>query len=578
MPVITVPLPETEKSILNSAYYGIVINLAQQLGIPPTKIVAMHKDIEINKTDNRNTMSINDGNNLPSTSGERKILAVITENYDEEYITTSAISAPDALPIFHDGQLDVVVYPIYIKSEVTISFQFTTPSKTEAKRIRDDIRMRLSQARNILHHQVEYNIIIPDEVEEFIGDVYDLRNRLIPEELSSYLLGHSTNRMHAITDLVGAEGNTRLAVRETESRIIGTFEFGSLPDVVESDTASNTYKLTIPYKFNFDVPRGLCLRYPPMICNRPMLPKYLQFVVDNKRRTLEDTFREQSFSNSLGAMAMFESQRQVNMFANRRLPLNLPEFDNFPVKGGHPGYVNLLTVLVSVDETDKKSLLNLKEIDSDYRLHPKFLEYVSTFERATVVNPYMSPFYFGLHQDGNHFDNNVLVIDPALNVASSQVLSLVRPTRISLSVCIDVTALHDSVKFRLYQEKNFALFYLSALMQAMRDFKHESAHLFMPDHSVHRFFIMLLSDAEKKKEYTFLRDAIAILSRQYILMMNLSHILKNGFPVLYQQICKHSDLAKFEVNKHYQANYINQAFYMMTTVMLTHVDAFDQRL
>ncbi|WP_396190545.1 hypothetical protein, partial [Flavobacterium sp.] len=247
MPSVLTSLDETRLSILNSAVYKIILDVVKQLGIPNESIVAMRNGVELNKTDNATNMTVNSQPNLPSTVSKRKVFANVTEDFDDNYLTASPVSQPDAVPIFRDPAIDASVFPVYVMSKITINFVFTTPSKSEANRIRDDIRVRLSQGRNILHHETEFNIIVPKVVEEFISDLHELKSRLFPQSLDDYFLSNSTKRVHMVTDLTGKE-NARIAVRENIGHVVGTLLFSPMPEAVEEDNDTNTYKLTIPYE------------------------------------------------------------------------------------------------------------------------------------------------------------------------------------------------------------------------------------------------------------------------------------------------------------------------------------------
>jgi len=107
----------------------------------------------------------------------------------------------NAFPIYVDNDIDTSVYPIYVTTDTTIEFTYYTASKAEATRIRDEIRVRLSQTRNINIHDIEYSYILPPQVEDFIADVYDLKQRFTGETLQDYFYLHSTKRAHIMTDM-----------------------------------------------------------------------------------------------------------------------------------------------------------------------------------------------------------------------------------------------------------------------------------------------------------------------------------------------------------------------------------------
>ncbi len=145
MPTVSLTLEDTNRTILNEAYFKIIGDIVEATKIPHTAVIAVHKDIDYTLTDNKTNETGVGSKNLPSTASLRRISANITEEYNEDELTTTAVHQVNAFPIFEDRQIDVFVFPIYVKSDITIEFSYFTPSKTEANRIRDDIRIRLSQ-------------------------------------------------------------------------------------------------------------------------------------------------------------------------------------------------------------------------------------------------------------------------------------------------------------------------------------------------------------------------------------------------------------------------------------------------
>ncbi len=571
MPVVVTSLEETNRSILNNAIYKVVTDIARQLGIPGNVAVSVRNGMEISRTDGDTNVSINHTDNLPKTAGQWRVTAIVTEDYDEDYLTATVVSQPDAIPIFRDPHVDVAVWPIYVMSKITIAFNISSPSKADLSRIRDDIRVRLSQGRNIMHHETDYNYIIPTVVEDFISDVYDLKKRFYPQTLEDYFMSNSTKRMHMMTDMAN-KSNARIAIRENLGHIVGTLDFSSMPDAIEQDNDSNTYRLTIPYKLNMEYPRELCMKYPVMICNRTMPKKYLDFIEEDKIKTREEYSRNIAYSSSLGAMSRFEAQRQLSYRIQEKLPLNLPFFDTFPERVGHKGYVITTSFLTDVNETDLRSLMNLKETGEFY-FDQKFLEHVAATEREFIINPYMSLFYIGLHQDSVHFDNNILQIDADLNVKSKYDLGLIRPTRITVAVCIDPTCLNPAVIVRMKENKDLFLLWLSEYVRCINNYKLELAELDVSQHTLYRFFILMLQDAINKNENDFVSKVIDLMSLDNLMIERLAGIMQNNTPHLYGKIAKVSDVENFRTNKNFKKNFFDVDKYLMRTLMNNTVGA-----
>lgn len=565
MPVLYITLEETQKSILRSCFFSIIKDVVRSTGIPCDTIIAMHHGVEVNKTDNRVNATVQGGSNLPATVSQRRVTATIIENYDEDSLTSTVVSQRDTHPIFHDGDIDVSVYPVYVKSMVTIELEYSCGSKTEAQRVRDDIRVKLSQGRNILNHEVEYDILIPQDVQSFIGDVYDLKSRLFPQSLSEYFLTYSTKHVRPITDMANPE-NTQLAILERQVRIVGILEFSPEPPPIESNYETNTHKLVIPYKFTIDVPRGMCMAYPPMICNKLMPAEYLQFVEDRKVKTQDYYRRNISSTDSLGALSHFEASRQIGDPAQEHLPLNLPLFDEYHQRVSHPGYVITSTLLTDVNEDDNKGLINLKEL-GDFYMDTEFLEFLVQGERLHVVTPRMSYFFIGLSQAGKHYDNNILTIDQALNVSSKLELSLLKPVRLTISLCLDTTSVTPGVFERFKSNKSMYLLYLCELIRGISNYKSEFSRMQIAENTFYRYFILILLDATNKQETSFIIAFFAIFVKNRVMMQTLVGYLRNNYPKLYATINKTVDIDRYKYNDVFGSYATGVESYAMRSVM-----------
>lgn len=534
MPVVAVTLEETNRSILSSVYYKIVEDIAEVIKIPKDTMTILFKDQEVSLTDSRPNVSVLDQENRPTTTTKRKIIVRINENYNEDELTTTSVTKQEFYPIFQDPQIGVVVAPIYIQTDVEIEFIYSTPSKTEAERIRDDIRLRLSQHRDITHHQVDYTLIIPTVVEEFISDVHTLKNRLIPQPLDQYFMNHSTNRVHAITDMSN-ESNMRLGVSERQVRIIGLFNFSSMPEKLTINREESTYEFKFDYKFTFSAPKAMSIRYPTMICNRTLPAKYLSFIQENKENSLREYKSNHNYiGNSLANLSYFEAHRQLENRVDINVPINLPLFDEFSIREGHRGFGVAASILTEVDETDNKSLFNLGDLDP-YYIPDVILQFIKEGERRYVVEPYASFIYIGLHQDEKYFDAPLLEIDEHLNVKSKTKLQLFRPTRVTLSVNFDFSKLHENLHDRLLNNPEVLKIFIAEYLSAVNTYKNESDRR-STDNTFFYFLIKVIYTYLNKEWYEHLKDIVGVISQDRYYSSTLGNILYNGYPDLTQQL------------------------------------------
>lgn len=535
MPVVSLTLEDTNRTILANAYSKVVQDIVDNIKIPYGTLVLLHKDVEVNLTDNKANAISQGGANLPSTIASRRVQATVSEDYNEDELTTTAVHQPSAYPIFQDPQIDVYVFPIYVKSDITIEFTYISPSKTEATRIRDDIRLRLSQMRNIDLHEIDYTILIPEIVEDFIADVYDLKNRLVPQSLEDYFREHATKRIYPITDMANKE-NTKLGVQEKQVRIVGVFDMSSMPEKLEHDNDNNNYKVRFSYKLSMDIPRAIAMRYPVMICNRPLPAKYIQFIEDNKVHSKEEHKKELNYTSTLRALSHFEAHRQLENRVDIKLPMNIPGFDEFNVRQGHKGYGIVVSFLTQVSEDDNKGLFNLTDIDP-YHIPPYLLEYIKTTERRYMTRPYGSFMYLALHQQGTHFDNGVLEIDQDFNVRSKVKLSLMKPVRVTISVCIDLSYLDKDALARMFNNPEIYYVFLAEYINAYNNFKTEQQPL-MTENTFYRDLLFTINRYLAIEKHDVVRNIIKVIMTDQYINRTLGRLLLTGTLDVYKGLVK----------------------------------------
>lgn len=536
MPVVSVTLDSVQKNILTPIYFKIVQDLMKTLKLPETALVVMHNNAELALTDNRTNVSNQDVNNLPSTVSKRRLIANITEDYNEDELTSTSVNQYNAYPIFRDNDITVNIYPIYVKSDITIEVTYTSPSKTEAIRIRDDARLRLSQTRNAIVHDAEYTILIPKVVEDFIADIHELKSRLDPMSLEDYFRIHSTKRVYPITDMSNKE-NTRLGIHEKQIRFVGTFEFSPTPEKIEYDNDSNNYKFNFSYKLSMDIPRAMALRYPVMMCNRLLPNKYIDFLQDSIDNSQEEMYQAHNYT-SFGNynLSIFEAHRELENRVNIKLPVNVPAFDEFKVRQSTKGYAILASFLTDVNETDYRSLFNLRDIDP-YDINETLLQYIRDVEYKHMTEPYESFMYLGLHQEGRFFDSNTLRITPDLDIYSTKNLTLYRPVRVTLSFSIDIPLLRPPVIQRLYKHPEVLLLVLNEYLEASNNFKTEGSKLSLGE-VFNRIVIDMITHFQNTGENEVICGILQILTKYSYTESAIGRLLITSYPGLYDELLR----------------------------------------
>lgn len=534
MPVVSITLEDTNRTILLPVYQKIIQDIVKTIKIPYGTLVILHKDIETTLTDSR-ANAVTDNSNLPSTISKRRIVASVNESYNEDELTTTPVHQLSSYPIFQDQEITTYVYPIYVKTDIDIEFSYISPSKIEATRVRDDIRIRLSQMRNIEIHDIEYTILLPSVIEEFIADVYDLKNRLYPQSLEDYFREHTTKRLYPITDMVDTT-NVKLGIHEKQIRIIGLYDFSSMPEKIEVDNENNNYKISFTYKLSIDVPKAIAIKYPVMICNRPLPSKYLSFIEDRRNNPSEESSRDINYtSNALYNLSIFETHRELENRVDIKLPINIPRFDEFHVRMVHKGYGILASILTDVNEDDKRSLFNLREIEP-YYIPEVLLEYIANEGRELVTSPYSTFMYFGLHQEDRHFDNSILTIDESLNVSSIVDLDLRRPVRVTIGYILDLDLLNTRALDNLLSNYKLLCLFINEHLFVLSNFKTEYSRVKQKEYTLYNRLVNIINYYNERDNKEAIDCILESIKPYNEVEYNLLTILKNNYSFLYKEV------------------------------------------
>lgn len=472
MHVVTIPCGSVGPTIITPICSKIVEDVARVIEVNPDTINMLFTDLDVTKTDAKDNITIEDSPNLPTTSSKRSFSVKVDTKYNDDLLGTTAVNRSEYFPIFQDPTTALTVTPVYTKLDLTFDFTYKSPSVTEVENMRDKITLAFNRTRNIGHHEVEYTAIVPTMIEDLICDVHELRSRLIPQDLGEYFTQYSSNRVHPITDMLN-EANVRLGVKERLVRVIGVYDFGPFPDEPNKNKEDNTTTLSFQYNMEISIPRFFQVRFPFMVCNRPIPMKYIEHIAETRNNNkLDKHVSRKHISKSHEAMSIMETNNLLPNTRDITLPITVPNFDTFDIRKCHVGYGVYMSVLVEVDETDRRTLFNLKEL-GEYQLATSFIKALEEGERFFVTKPYSSFVYIGLHQEGIYFDRDLLELTEDLTLRSTKELNLTVPVRVTLSIILDSSYLAPSTVKRLFDNKELGLDYIKTYLDFTSNFPEE---------------------------------------------------------------------------------------------------------
>jgi hypothetical protein len=441
MPNLSVTLPESGQSVTRPVIFEIIKQVEEITKIDVSSKVFFPGETQRMQTPGTSIDSTNERFAIFNT--DRITFVEVEEDYDKEALATTAITRQEHIPIFHDQSLRVKVTPIYAKTLVTINFTYRCPSKTEAERWRADMRIRISQMRDINLHDITYHYPIPLEYLLILKMIYDKRESVeaYGQSFQEYVYSMSNQRLKLISDLVGKD--TRIVVPETQTRIVGMFDFDGLPNKIERDENNGVYTIAFSYKFEYEKPIGCNMKYPVMIHNQLLPANMIEFT--NDAYDLDKV--NKSFPLSLYAMNSFETDTVMNGAVNTNYVLRLPDYDDFRLNQFHAGTGSVFIALCEVDQ-DKKTLCNLREL-GDVALDEDILKFIQDSEYPYLSKLYQSILHVDLYRNEFLTDIRTLTVNSQLDISAVQPLDFRNQHRIRFSIVCDLTLLSKSAIDRL---------------------------------------------------------------------------------------------------------------------------------
>lgn len=459
MPNIYLTIPEVEQAVSRPSILKIVQQVQELTGFPNTTKTMFAGDIRTQQTAGS---GIADTSRHPRFDNEVYNYIEVEEDHDLMSINTTAVGRKEHIPVFFDEALGVQISPIYSSVNVSVNFVYKSPSKTDVLRWRDQIRMKISAMRDINLHKIEYHFGIPVQILAILKHIYDKREAVEGYGITfeQYVKSYASDRLTLLGDLAGK--NARIAITETQTRIVGIYDFEGLPQKPEREDTGN-WSVAFTYKFTYDRPMGLQMKYPIMVHNQLLDEPYTLYELPFDKQEIVP----KSFSYSMNAMHAFENDTVMNSVRQIDPLIRIPSYDDFVTKHKTVGYAPTLSVLVNVED-DKQTLFNLKEL-GDYDIDPDILEFIEKSEFPYICKQFHSMVYLSFYRDQFLTNTEQLTCDSALTIKSVQPLNIRKQHRVRLNICTDLRMLKPGAIQRIREYPKALAKIIASLNEVLRD-------------------------------------------------------------------------------------------------------------
>lgn len=442
MPNVSLTLPETSQSIIRPIIFDMVGQVQEITKISKESKIFFPGDIQKMQTAGSDIGS--EQNRYAMFGTGRYVFITVEEDYDINTLGSTSTTGRENAPVFTDEKLATVISPLYASSQVTINFKYRCFSKTEALKWRDDIRIRISQMRDINLHNLTYHYLLPAELLFVLKIIHEKREAFLGygQTYAEYVTSMSTERLTLIGDLVNQDA--RLGVSETQCRVLGMYDFEGMPEKPERDDDTGTWTISFAYKFTYDKPFACNIRYPVMVHNQLLPAEYVYFT--DKSYDIDKVSKD--FSDSNQALNAFEYDSIMNSRIDPQAIIRLPSFDDYNIRTAPRGTGTVFLALCEIDTADSRTMLNLADIDPIV-IDKDIMQFIQEVEYPFISKLYKSVINISLYRNNELTVGGSIICDSQLNVKAIADLDLRNQHRLRFSLVPDLTMLNREAFDRL---------------------------------------------------------------------------------------------------------------------------------
>lgn len=445
MPRLMIPIDSLEDTVSRPVVLDIARQIATMTRLPPGIKFQFPGDEERVAITGSTINKDNDEHN--NFGHEARIDLDVTETIEEDAVLTRAIFCPEHIPVFIDQLLGINVRPVYAHTTVELSFSARFPDRNSAIRWRSEMQNKVSMMRDTPLHKASYSYIIPVPIIHLLQEIHRLRENQAGygQDWEEYFNLAKTPHVTEVTNVGGK--HVRPAVRETQQRIIGQFDFNTEPERGNKEGEADTWVINFTYKFRYDKPTAMVIEYPLVVHNQLLDEDYRPSRIDAPTPQLIDKPRQ--FSNSLDYIHNFEADRDSERWKSHQKGIGLPDFDEFIPQQIVTGTYRMVTWLVGLSEEDRVDLINIKDLPGTDGLHPTLHEFMLESELPFMTQPHRSVFQLQVYEDNLMLTYKHYRLTPEANLVATENLDLRKTYHVRLGVYWDWRELDDKAKDRL---------------------------------------------------------------------------------------------------------------------------------
>lgn len=434
MPHALMVLPDTYDSVIRRVAVDLTEQLSHIINIPGNTAVYL--------PGNTDKVALDQGNfgaccaTVIAYDPEARVTIRYQDIADDNFSLPTAVDTFRNLPVWYDKTRDITVSPVRRMLDFRVDIEYQAEGIVTAKRWLDEQRNRISRGGAELTLKLDYYYMLPLPLQALLRGLYDTiqcsdwpMKETFDEYMKQYFCQSNT---HVATLTLE---HAQPAIRERQLDVVGWFDFTGTPDTpaANSDKAG-AYTVSMSFTVRFEQPTHIYVRYP-LICHQNPIPNCFWPRTQPKRY--------QAVERKQGYLRGPLDKRFVAPRPKHVPYIQYPLVNDWITDMKPADSFTFYTGLVSIEKTDLRSLLDLKNI-GDWKFTGHFMEYFSDIGTAAIIRP-GGLFNFRLYKNNDWMDLQ-LELEPGTTMLRAPFdLDPTKYYHIEISIDRNWWCVHDSV-------------------------------------------------------------------------------------------------------------------------------------
>jgi hypothetical protein len=357
----------------------------------------------------------------------RRVKVIVEEVIRNESVMQQIIKQNEMPTMFEDRRLGISIRPVYMQSDITLTFQYICASRVQAKKWVDGIAARRAENRTSTQHQLEYDIPIQEGLLALLTHLHTLRENVsgYGESLPVWFKECQQRPFQLLATQDGDIAKSIVSVPEKQVQVVGWWEFTDIPKESKNGDTS-TWTIEFSYKFMYHRCTHLYIVYPLMVHQQHIAIEYFD---PKPRFSLEDLPKR----SAIGIRALDYMDGYVDYFPAPADGLRYPPYDEWipGKKQQPPKSVPGASWMLSLDQEDVGYIINLSEFP-DIRLTLETDTYFrSNYSKLTTRGA--ASVLFTLYVGDIPMGDGSIMVDKDLNVRATVPLDLRKAYHLRMS-------------------------------------------------------------------------------------------------------------------------------------------------